>query len=49
VESLTGRWYEEEISHVGVFESLPLDLSFADGREQLILDHASAARLKGDE
>jgi 8-oxo-dGTP diphosphatase len=33
---------EYEVSHVGLFDRLPSDLSFGDGREQLFLEYAIA-------
>ncbi len=38
---------ENGISCVGIFERLPPDLSFADGREQLFLDRARVIRSTG--
>ena len=33
---------EQQAPHVGVFDRLPPDLSFGDGREQLFLEYATA-------
>ena len=40
-EGLGGRW---EASEVALFDELPSDLSFGDGRERLFLDCARAQR-----
>lgn len=44
VTTLMKRWNEDDISHVGLFDDLPVDLSFADGREQIILDFIKMTR-----
>ena len=44
VSSFRGVGDECEASGVGIFDRLPPDLSFGDGREQLFLDHAAALR-----
>ena len=42
VSSFQGIGDEHEVSHVGLFDRLPPDLSFGDGREQLFLEYATA-------
>jgi 8-oxo-dGTP diphosphatase len=44
--SLKDLTEERTATPVGIFDKLPFDLSFTDGREQLFLDWAETVRLK---
>jgi 8-oxo-dGTP diphosphatase len=50
-EASSENWASEEseASSVGLFDRLPADLSFGDGREQLFLAYASVVMLKNKE